>query len=132
MIAVEVVEKVLKVDDPVGAVAVHGVCGAFGTIAVGLFAREEVEGVWKQGLFYGGGADQLITQVIGVVAIAIWVSVTAFILFKVLSVTVGLRADEEEEIEGLDVYEHGSAGYGEGFGTWAPTPAGANYSSKAN
>jgi Amt family ammonium transporter len=127
--AVDFVEKVLKVDDPVGAVAVHGVCGAFGTLCVGLFARQDAEGFWSQGLFYGGGFDQLISQAIGVVAIAAWVGVTAFILFKVLDLTVGLRATEEEEIEGLDVHEHGSAGYGEGFGSWSPTPAGASFAS---
>lgn len=116
VLAIEFVEKVLKVDDPVGAVSVHGVCGAFGTIAVGLFAREDVEGFWSQGLFYGGGADQLVSQIIGVVAVAAWVSITSFVLFTVLKHTVGLRVSEEEEIQGLDVLEHGSPGYGEGFG----------------
>ena len=66
--AVDFFDRVLKVDDPVGAVSVHGVCGAFGTLCVGLFAREDVEGFWKQGLFYGGGTDQLVSQLIGVVA----------------------------------------------------------------
>jgi Amt family ammonium transporter len=114
--AVEFVERVLKVDDPVGAVSVHGVCGAFGTIAVGLFARDDAEGFWSQGLFYGGGADQLISQIVGVVAVFAWVSITSFILFTVLKHTIGLRVSEEEEIQGLDVLEHGSPGYGEGFG----------------
>jgi Amt family ammonium transporter len=120
VLACEFVEKVLKVDDPVGAVAVHGVCGAFGTICVGLFARENVDGVWKQGLFYGGGTDQLVTQVLGVLAIAAWVTVTAIICFALIKAAVGLRVSEEEELQGLDILEHGSAGYGEGFGSFLP------------
>ncbi|MFZ6003571.1 MAG: ammonium transporter [Actinomycetota bacterium] len=112
VLAVSFVERVLKVDDPVGAVAVHGVCGAFGTICVGLFARTDAEGFWKQGLFYGGGTDQLVAQVIGVLAIAAWVSVTAILCFAIIKATVGLRVTEEEELMGLDIFEHGSAGYG--------------------
>jgi ammonium transporter, Amt family len=118
--AVDFIERVLKVDDPVGAVSVHGVCGAWGVLAVGLFARQDSEGFWSQGLFYGGGADQLVSQVIGLVAIAAWVSVTSIILFAVIKATVGLRVSEEEEIAGLDILEHGSPGYGEGFGTFRP------------
>jgi ammonium transporter, Amt family len=118
--SVEVIDRVLKVDDPVGAVSVHGVCGAWGVLAVGLFAREDVEGFWSQGLFYGGGADQLVSQIIGIVAITAWVSVTAFVLFALIKATVGLRVSEEEELAGLDVLEHGSPGYGEGFGTFTP------------
>jgi Amt family ammonium transporter len=121
--SVEFIERVLKVDDPVGAVSVHGVCGAFGTLCVGLFAREDAEGFWKQGLFYGGGADQLLSQIIGVVSVFAWVSVTAIILFAVIKATVGLRVTEEEELMGLDILEHGSPGYGEGFGSYVPTPA---------
>jgi Amt family ammonium transporter len=119
--AVDFFDRVLKVDDPVGAVSVHGVCGAFGTICVGLFAREDVDGFWQQGLFYGGGTDQLVAQVIGVLAIAAWVSVTSIILFAAIKATVGLRVSEAEELAGLDVEEHGSAGYGEGFGAFVPT-----------
>jgi Amt family ammonium transporter len=102
----------IKVDDPVGAVSVHGVCGAWGTIAVGLFATEDSD-FWKQGLFYGGGASQLVTQIIGVVAIAAFVAVTTGILFAVIKATIGLRVEEEEEMNGLDVLEHGHAGYGQ-------------------
>ncbi len=118
--AVEFFDRVVKVDDPVGAISVHGVCGAFGTICVGLFAAEDAEGFWKAGLFYGGGADQLIAQIMGVIAIAAWVSVTAFILFAVIKATVGLRVPAEEEMAGLDVAEHGAPGYGEGFGGFSP------------
>jgi Amt family ammonium transporter len=114
--AVSFIENVLKVDDPVGAVAVHGVCGAFGTLCVGLFARQDVEGFWKQGLFFGGGADQLVSQIIGIVAVAAWVSLTSLLLFTILKHTIGLRVSEEVELAGLDIHEHGSHGYGEGFG----------------
>ena len=101
----------IRVDDPVGAISVHGVCGAFGTICVGLFATSDTD-FWQAGLFYGGGTAQLVTQVIGVVAVAAFVAVTAGLLFLVLKATVGLRVTEEEELEGLDVLEHGAAGYG--------------------
>jgi len=101
----------VKIDDPVGAVSVHGVCGAFGTIMVGLFSATESDGIVKKGLFYGGGTDQLVSQVIGVVSVGAFVLVTSWILFTVLKATVGLRVDDQEEIEGLDVHEHGFAGY---------------------
>jgi len=90
------------------------VCGAFGTIAVGLFSEldaEESGGLLKEGLFYGGGADQLISQLIGVVSIAAFVLITSGLLFFVLKKTIGLRVSEQEEIEGLDVHEHGAPGY---------------------
>jgi Amt family ammonium transporter len=108
--AVSFFDKV-KIDDPVGAVSVHGVCGAFGTLAVGLFSSIEVDGVIKKGLFYGGGTDQLISQIIGVAAIGAFVFIASFVLFGTLKATVGLRVSEQEEIEGLDVHEHGFAGY---------------------
>lgn len=113
----------IKIDDPVGAISVHGVCGAFGTIAVGLFATADTD-FWQAGLFYGGGTAQLVTQVIGVVAVAAFVAVTAGLLFLVLKATVGLRVSEEEELEGLDVIEHGAGGYASGtvFGGDAPSP----------
>ena len=101
----------IRVDDPVGAISVHGVCGAFGTICVGLFATEDSD-FWQQGLFYGGGTDQLVTQVIGVAAVAAFVAVTAGLLFAIIKATVGLRVSEDEELAGLDVLEHGAPGYG--------------------
>jgi Amt family ammonium transporter len=117
----------MKIDDPVGAISVHGVCGAFGTICVGLFATSDTD-FWQAGLFYGGGTAQLVSQVIGVVAVAAFVAVTAGLLFLVLKATVGLRVTEEEEIEGLDVLEHGAAGYASessfgGSATMSPQPA---------
>ncbi len=97
---IEFIDKVLKIDDPVGAVGVHGICGALGTILVGFFA---VDG----GLFYGGGASMLLTQVIGVVSVAAWVTVTMTIVFFIIKKTVGLRVSKQEEILGLDIEEHG-------------------------
>ena len=100
-----------KIDDPVGAISVHGVCGAFGTIAVGLFSNESSEGFISKGLFYGGGTDQLVSQIIGVVAIGTFVLIATTILFAVIKRTIGLRVSAEEELAGLDMFEHGSHGY---------------------
>lgn len=97
-------DHVLRVDDPVGAISVHGINGAFGTLMVGLLATEG-------GLFYGGSAALLISQVIGVVAIAAWAMGLGFVLFKVLKATVGLRVSRRVEEEGLDIYEHGESAY---------------------
>ncbi|HVM39785.1 MAG TPA: ammonium transporter, partial [Acidimicrobiia bacterium] len=108
------VERRLKIDDPVGAVSVHGVCGAWGTLAVGLFAVKDDAflGRTDAGLFYGGGFDQLLTQAIMVGAVFVFVTITAGLLFLAIKKTIGLRVSAEEEIEGLDVLEHGSPGYG--------------------
>jgi Amt family ammonium transporter len=115
----------IKIDDPVGAISVHGVCGAFGTVCVGLFATEDTD-FWKQGLFYGGGTDQLVSQLIGVVAVAAFVAVAAGLLFLAIKATVGLRVTQEEELAGLDVLEHGAPGYGPDVTPLvAPTPVGA-------
>ena len=100
VVAVEFFDQKLKIDDPVGAVSVHGVCGAFGTIVTGLFAT-------KDGLFYGGGSSFLTTQIIGVVTVAIYVAIAMTIIFGVLDKFIGLRVSEEEEIKGLDMEEHG-------------------------
>jgi Amt family ammonium transporter len=112
------------VDDPVGAISVHGVCGVWGTLAVGLFAvngdafvdaafpLEDGTEYSASGLFYGGGIDQLIVQLLGVLIVAAWVLTTTGILFAVLKSTMGLRVSEQEELEGLDVHEHGAPGYG--------------------
>lgn len=112
----------IHVDDPVGAISVHGVCGAFGTICVGLFATEDTD-FWQQGLFYGGGPDQLVSQVIGVAAVGAFVAATAGLLFLIIKATVGLRVSQEEELAGLDVLEHGAPGYGPDVTpVLAPTP----------
>ncbi len=110
---VEFFDKVLKVDDPVGATSVHLLNGIWGTLAVGLFARYgEGEGAIR-GLFYGGGFGRLGTQALGVAAVGLWVAVTATILFLTLKYTVGLRVTADEEDEGLDLSEHGSSAYPE-------------------
>lgn len=103
----------IRVDDPVGAVSVHGVCGIWGVLAVGLFARydDAFLGREKAGLFYGGGIDQLAMQLAMVLIIVAWVGVTTLVLFQVLKRTVGLRVSREEEIQGLDILEHGLEGY---------------------
>jgi Amt family ammonium transporter len=119
------------VDDPVGAISVHGVCGAWGTLAVGLFAVKDDAflGRTDAGLFYGGGFDQLVTQAIMVGAVFLFVTVTAGLLFLAIKATVGLRVSEEEELTGLDVLEHGSAGYGPDILTAAGMPFGGRASS---
>ena len=99
-LAVEFFDKVAKIDDPVGAISVHGVCGAMGTLLTGLLA---VDG----GLFYGGGPKFFLTQCLGVVSVIAWVAVTMVIIFTVIKHTVGLRTSAIEELEGLDIHEHG-------------------------
>jgi len=96
----ELIDKVLKVDDPVGAVAVHGLCGATGTILVGIFA---VDG----GLLATGSFTLLGIQTLGVIAVAAWALSTSFILFKTIDVILGLRVSKDEELTGLDLLEHG-------------------------
>ncbi len=98
--AVEFFDKILKVDDPVGAVSVHGVAGAFGTLAVGLFSTSE-------GLFYGHGVKLLGIQAIGVLAFFAWAFGTGLLLFFILKKAGILRVTRRIEEEGLDVYEHG-------------------------
>lgn len=97
--SIEFIDKKLKIDDPVGAISVHGVCGAIGTLLVGVFA---IDG----GLLYGGGFHQLGVQAIGVVAIGVWAIATSFIVLFVLKKTIGLRVSKEEEVDGLDIHEH--------------------------
>lgn len=104
VLAVEFFDKIAKIDDPVGAVSVHCVCGATGTILTGLFAT----GVTTEaGLFYGGGVHLLAVQAAGVVSVAVYVAVVITIVFLAIKYTIGLRADAEDEIAGLDVSEHG-------------------------
>ena len=98
--SVEFIEKKLKIDDPVGAISVHGVCGALGTILTGFFA---VNG----GLLYDGGFKFLGTQILGVLCVIAWVIFTMTIVFLTIKHTIGLRVSPEEEIEGLDKKEHG-------------------------
>ena len=99
VIAVEFIDQKLKIDDPVGAVAVHGCNGLWGTVAVGLFD-------YNNGVFYGGGFHQLGVQALGVVCIAAYTAVAMTIVFTILKHTIGLRVSAEEEIMGLDIAEH--------------------------
>ena len=104
VLAVELFDKKLRIDDPVGAISVHGVCGALGTLLTGLFAT----GVsTEKGLFYGGGFHFLGVQALGVLSVAAYVAVMITLVFTLLKRTIGLRVSPEEEIAGLDVSEHG-------------------------
>jgi Amt family ammonium transporter len=102
----------IKVDDPVGATSVHLVCGIFGTLAVGLFAQAEfTPNTTGNGLFFGGGAGLLMAQLAGVVGVGIFVFITSLAFWKIIKATVGIRVSAEEEIEGLDIGEHGNIAY---------------------
>ncbi|MZP30900.1 ammonium transporter [Heliobacterium undosum] len=94
----------LRADDPVGAVAVHGFCGTFGVIAVGFFHTE-------RGLFYGGGMELLGVQTLGVLAVSLFAFASTYLVFALLKATVGIRVSPEEEIDGMDLAEHGIAAY---------------------
>jgi Amt family ammonium transporter len=113
-------EVILKVDDPVGAIAVHGYCGTWGLLSVGIFAVGMGEGILggavytagAPGLLYGG-VNQFIIQVVGALASIVWAFVAGFIVFKIIDVVIGLRASQKEEVEGLDITEHGIRAYPE-------------------
>ena len=94
----------LRIDDPVGAISVHGTCGALGTILLGFFDS-------SKGVFFGGGFGLLWAQIVGVVAVLAWCLVTGFILFYGIKAATGLRVSEEEEQAGLDFGEHGASAY---------------------
>ncbi len=98
-ISVNLFDAVLKIDDPVGAISVHGVCGAAGTILTGFLSTSE-------GLLYGHGAHFLLIQCLGVAAVALWAAVMITIVFLIIKNTIGLRVTAEEELKGLDVTEH--------------------------
>ena len=108
-------DHVLRIDDPVGAVAVHCMNGIWGTLAVGLFATEtapgysiaNASGETLTGLFYGGGLELLGLQILGVISVAAWTAVTITVTFLVIKAVIGLRVDREEEMTGLDETEHG-------------------------
>lgn len=102
----------VKVDDPVGATSVHLCCGVFGTLCIGLFAQEGVTTLsTKNGLFYGGGAGLLGTQLLGIAAVGAFVFAVSLVLWWVLKKTMGIRVTREEEIAGLDIGEHGNHAY---------------------
>lgn len=102
--SVEFIDKVLKIDDPVGASSVHGVCGFLGTLLTGLFST-------SQGLFYGGGTSLFLAQLFGAVVIGCWAAGMGFLIFKGLDIIHGLRVPPRVEEEGLDIYEHGESAY---------------------
>lgn len=104
VLSVEFFDKVAKIDDPVGAISVHGICGAFGSLMVGFFSI-------SQGLLYGNGTALLKSQLIGVISIAGWALFTSTILFMLLKKFNGLRVGKRIEEEGLDIYEHGETAY---------------------
>ena len=114
-VAIELFDKKLKIDDPVGAISVHGVCGFFGTIFVGLFAQEKYaalagfEGV--NGLFFGGGGKLLLTQFTGAISVFAWTFGTMLLIFFAVKKTIGLRVSRETELKGLDISEHGMEAY---------------------
>ena len=112
VVSVQFFDKI-KIDDPVGAISVHGVVGMWGVLSIGLFARydDAFLGRDNAGLFYGGGIEQLAVQFLMVLIIIAWVGAASFAVFATLKATIGLRVSEEEEVEGLDVPEHGMAGY---------------------
>lgn len=126
VLAVEFIDMKLHVDDPVGAVAVHCANGIWGALAVGLFGIYDTGSVTK-GLFYGGGFRQLGIQLLGVICILLWTAVTITIAFIIIKKTIGLRVSVEEEMEGLDIKEHGlSSSYADFM------PAGNMYYSAGN
>lgn len=104
-------DYVIRVDDPVGAVAVHFCNGLWGTIAVGLFATTSAPSCEINGLFYGGGTHQLLLQLTDVGSVLLWTGVTMFIVFKVIDKIFGLRVTDQEQLDGLDIHEHGMNAY---------------------
>jgi len=113
VLSVIFIDRILKVDDPVGAVSVHGVCGAWGTLACGLFNAERALGVGVAdgGLLYGGGLGQLGVQALGVGVAFAWAFGLGLVLFFGIKKTIGLRVSRKEELSGLDVGEHGMEAY---------------------
>jgi Amt family ammonium transporter len=109
VLSVEFIDKVLKVDDPVGAVSVHCVCGIFGTLAVGIWANAPDDGVL--GLLHGGGFAQLGKQLAGILAVGAWAVLTSLALFSVIKAITGLRVSPKEEMVGLDLSEHKAEAY---------------------
>jgi Amt family ammonium transporter len=115
VLAVFTLDK-LGIDDPVGAVPVHGVNGIWGLISVGLFAdgtfgNYSTDAPFAVGLFYGGGTGQLIAQIIGAGVCVIWAFVCGYLVFKIMDATMGIRVSPQEELRGLDVFEHGGSAY---------------------
>lgn len=113
VLSIEFFDFILKIDDPVGAISVHGVCGALGTLMVGLFAQEQYGGAKINGLFFGGGFTILQNQLIGILAILGWVLLTSAVSFFIIKKVMGLRVTKEVELKGLDLSEHKIESYPE-------------------
>jgi len=114
----------MRADDPVGATSVHLLNGVFGTLCVGLFATPDRlarsgNTMQKAGLFYGGGTEQLVTQIIGILTVAAYVLVVSAAAWLIIKATIGLRVSAAEETEGLDIGEHGNEAY-HGFQMQSP------------
>ena len=106
VLSIEFIDKKLKIDDPVGAISVHGVCGFIGTVLVGVFALDG-------GLAFGGGAKLLLVQTYGSLSYILWSALASFIVLFTLKKTIGLRVTKDEEMDGLDIHEHDSSAYPE-------------------
>lgn len=106
VVSVEFFDKTAKIDDPVGAISVHGICGAFGTVMVGIFATDG-------GLIYGGGLRLLGIQTLGILSAVVLASSVAFVVFSIIKATIGIRVSDSEQSEGLDIGEHGISAYAE-------------------
>jgi Amt family ammonium transporter len=118
MVSTVVAMDRIGVDDPIGAIAGHGMGGVWGTLSCGLFttgALADANGVGQAGLFYGGGLHQLGVQAIGIGAVFAFVFAASFGVFYACKVTIGLRVTTQQELEGLDIHEHGMWGYPEQF-----------------
>ncbi len=100
-----------RIDDPVGATSVHLVCGVWGTLALGLFAEARYSADVGNGLLFGGGTDLVIAQIIGIVAVGAYAAGVSWVLWKILSVTLGIRVSPEDEMLGLDISEMGIEAY---------------------
>jgi len=107
---VELLDK-LQIDDPVGAFPVHGMCGVWGTLCVGIFGKTSL-GLANNGFVYGGNPMQLGIQIVGIVSTVAFIVVGMSIVFKIIDLTVGLRINRQEELRGLDIGEHGMEAYG--------------------
>tara|TARA_R110000796_G_scaffold35017_1_gene89948 strand:- start:35719 stop:36999 length:1281 start_codon:yes stop_codon:yes gene_type:complete len=106
VLSIEFIDKKLKIDDPVGAISVHGVCGFIGTVLVGVFALDG-------GLAFGGGAKLLLVQTYGSLSYILWSALASFVVLFTLKKTLGLRVTKDEEMDGLDIHEHDSSAYPE-------------------
>ena len=107
---VEILDK-LKIDDPVGAFPVHGICGIWGTLAVGIFGKQSL-GLANEGFVYSGNPMQFGVQMVGSITTVAFILISMGLVFKLIDLSMGLRVSREEELRGLDIGEHGMEAYG--------------------